>query len=504
MNKMSSVFNEYKELLSVLPRNNIKNSKEFYNKATQYMKEAKEYKDKVLIEINNRAKELEASDEIPDYDAVIKKYKENIKILNEYNDYYEKSSLDIILKNIRKYYKNNIFKVNYDIYLAIKSFKNVGVELTSDDFMFGRENNEYMNTFFKENDINSQVLKEKFDDLYWKSPDFILYICLNFKHLYYKNIKKFKKYYTDEKIKIYDGETMDYVKEFKSFLIKFSGEIHNNPKYIQDMFLTNKLDIKEFSKVKIENLKKDFIIDEYYKDEEVFLELENTLKEYRYLSKYKYIIDEVIKLYKEKTGKNDVKSLMKSIDKKESKINKINRRIAFFKRFRKNSLFTEQYIKINEILKELDIDYDNLESLRFKDAINNKLNDSSTYLDALMLINSYKNSLVNIIKKQDSDYNIIDELNMIEDFLYLPDNSIMNNILLLDDRSIIDVIIDKYKLMNISLEKEKLTDNLDGIIKIVEIINMSIYMFKNNMEYDDILFLVNAKKILESNKESKE
>lgn len=495
---MNNRFAEYKELLSVLPRNNIKNSKVYYEKAIKIREEALEYKEKLLLEINKRVKKIESKEEISNkYEEELKKYKENTRILNEYNSCYEKSYLDIILKNISKYYKNNLYKVNYDIYLALKAFKTVGVELSASDFIFGKEGNEYMMVFFEENDINSDKLKESFNKLYWKSPDFILYICINFKHLYYKNIKKFSKYYSSKKQEIYDGEIDGYIKEYKEKVREKDEYINNNTRLIQENFINEVYDIKDFSDVKISSLKKDLIIDENYKDDENFINLGYTLNEYQNFIKYKYIFDEAIRIFKEKIGKKEVKNSLRKISKKEKKIYKLNRKINFNKKFKKNNTSQKHYIKINELLSELNEDYSFLEDIRFKDTIVTKLSESSTYLDALTIVNSYKNSLVNIIKEKDDDTLTLEKLNEVEDFVYNPYNTIINNVLLLEEKDILEIILDKYKLMNIKIEEDNIKTNLESFIKVIETINIYNSLKSNNIFYEDLLFLVEAKKYKE-------
>lgn len=497
---MRNKIEEYRELLSVLPRNNIKNSKKYYEIAQDIKKEILEYREKLIEEIKIRASDIEYKDlSVNNYEEELKTYKSNIRILNDYNDFYEKSYLDIVLKNISKYYKNNLFKVNYDIYLALKVFKTVGIDLKSDDFIFGRESNEYMKVYFEENDINSVKLKESFDKLYWKSPDFILYICINLKYLYQKNYKVFKKFYTEQRIKLFPERLEVYVNEYKDKQKKYNIFLENNIELIQKKFIDEELDIKYFSANNIEKIKKELIIDPQYiyQEDENFKNLEYTLKEYRNYFKNKYIIEEVIKFYKEKIGKNELNNIIKSINKKEKKIISINKKIAFHTKFRGKGFNPEKYyIKINEILNELTEDYTKLEDLRFKDTLNRVLDDNSSYLDVLNIANSYKNALVNIIKEKEEDTVTIEKLEEIESFIYSPYNTIINNIMILEERNLAEIIIDKYKLMNIKIEEENLNGGLDNFITVIEAINIYNTMKMNNIYYDDLKFLVSAKKIL--------
>ena len=62
-----------------------------------------------------------------------------------------------------------------------------------------------MTTFLEEmkkGDCNSGRVKDLFEQIYWKCPDIIIHIELNFRSLYLKNEKKIDKYYEDAKKQI--------------------------------------------------------------------------------------------------------------------------------------------------------------------------------------------------------------------------------------------------------------------------------------------------------------
>ena len=72
-----------------------------------------------------------------------------------------------------------------------------------------------METFFKEiNDISSDTLKEKFENMYWKCPDLIIHIELNLRHIYINNKKNIDKYYEKQKQNVLNKLNADTTKIF--------------------------------------------------------------------------------------------------------------------------------------------------------------------------------------------------------------------------------------------------------------------------------------------------
>lgn len=115
---------DFKELLNVLPRNNVKNSRVYYKKAVTMKEEASRFKQSLLKEISKRYKQLIITDESEDLISIRDKVldtKKNLYLLNEYNDSYEKSSLDLLLYRIKKFYKNDLNRVNEELYQVLSS-----------------------------------------------------------------------------------------------------------------------------------------------------------------------------------------------------------------------------------------------------------------------------------------------------------------------------------------------------------------------------------------------
>ncbi len=194
---MSKKIEQYKELLQVLPRTNIKNSREYKKKALVMKQEIQEKRDEVIKEIKKRYLEIIINDENKEI-SILKEYLDNsekkLLFLNQYNDPYEKTGLNEILYDLRKFYQNDLSKVNNDIKLILEKFGVVSINFTEKDFNYGKDVEMYMKEFLATEDKDSDKLHEVFDKIYWKCPDLFEYINICFRHLYSKNKKAFEKY----------------------------------------------------------------------------------------------------------------------------------------------------------------------------------------------------------------------------------------------------------------------------------------------------------------------
>ena len=125
-------------------------------------------------------------------------------------------------------------------------------------------------------------------------------------------------------------------------------------------------------------------------------------------------------------------------------------------------------IELNEMYKELDLN-------RMYNKISLNLKDNSTIYDILRLAASSYYYLVTLIIKNQQDIlpeEIESKIEKLEKFLVNPNNNIINNITIQEEKDIGLIIKDKYKLSNFLLEKEDLEkDNLDNLIKTLENIN---------------------------------
>ena len=503
---------DFKELLNVLPRNNIKNSKVYYKKAVLMKEEASRFKDKILKEIDKRYNVLVIKDDNEDLNNIknnILDVKKNLYLIDKYNDSYEKSNLDILLYKIKKFYKNDLNRVNEDIKDVIDKFEQVGINLTSKDFIYGSEVNTYMNDFFNNFD-NPIYLRDAFDKLYWKDPSIIENIYLNFRYLYFTNKKKFDKYYENRLVEYNMTKKDEYLKEYQNDLWNYLLLKESNIKLIQDKFINGDLDIKDYDDAKTDKIESNLVIGEMSDSLRMdsLNKLSYTLYEYKNYLKYKYIIDEIKNIYGAKeSNKNLTKTILKDISKHEGKIVKNGKKITSKGLFGKKKAPDKFNIIIRSEITELKKLYEDYDEAKFKEKIANSLNDESSLLDALKIALSFKINLFNILKlenEEKTDQDMENEIYDIEEFCYYPNITFLSNTSIKEERDISVIILDKYKLMNINITSEALEDtNLDSTINNVNKVVIKNYMKKNNINYDDFSSACEMKKIIDKENSKK-
>ena len=502
--KMSKKIDQYKELLQVLPRTNIKNSREYKKKALVMKQEIQEKKEKDIKEIKKRYLGIIVSEENQEIN-ILKDYldssERNLLYLNKYNTAYEKMNLSEVLYDLRKFYQNDLSKVNNDIKLALEKFNLVSVNLKEKDFNYGEEVETYMKAFFQEEDKNSEKIHEVFDKLYWKCPDLFEYINVCLRHLYSKNKKEFENYCSNQ---VKGLELNQEEERYKSMYASYLQQSSSDIKILQDKFLDGKLDIKEYEDSKVSKLRSSILLKEEENDNQIgnILKLSYSLYEYKNYLEFKEMIENTKKIYQDKNNKNLTKSILKSINKSEKKIKKANKKIRIRKFFFKEKAKTRKfYDRINASLIELKDFYKNYDEAKFKEIVATKLNDESTILDLLKIVSSYEIDFGKLLKLENeeiTDQEIQEKLKRLKEFVLYPHNNIVNNITIIDDKDIVTIILDKYKLMNINLTSEQLEDgNIDSLISLVDKILINSYINGSGQSFEKLNDACDLKKVVD-------
>ena len=502
---MSKKIEQYKEILQVLPRTNIKNSREYRKKALIMKQEIQEKREKVIKEIKKRYLGIIISDENQEIN-ILKDYLDsssrNLIYLNEYNEPFEKINLSEVLYSLRKFYKNDLSKVNNDIKLALEKFSLVSVNLTEKDFNYGEEVETYMKVFFAEENKDSKKLTEEFDKIYWKCPNLFEYISVCFRHLYNANKKLFEKYCSNQ-VKGLDNEKEEerYKNMYASYLEKSSSDI----KILQDKFLDGKLDIKEYDDSKVAKLKSSLLLKEDEDNNQIdnIIKLSHSLYEYKKYLEFKDIIEKVKNIYLDKSNKNLTKSLIKNINKLEKNIYKANKKIRFRKMlFKENAKIDKFNNKINVSLLELKNLYKNYDDSRFKEIVATKLNDNSTLLDLLKIVSSFSIDFGNLLKEENEEIanqEVNDKLKKLKEFILYPYNNIINNTSIMEQKDIVTIVLDKYKMMNINISNEQLEEgSIESLISQVDKIIINYYINKSNQSFEKLNDACDIKKLLDS------
>ena len=174
----------------------------------------------------------------------------------------------------------------------------VGVSINSDDFCYSYYSNLYMKKLLSviSDDNRDDILKDRFDELYWKCPDIISHITLNFKYLYCINKKIFDEYYNNIL-----SENGNLRNNYSELFIERENCIFNSKYLYMNDFINNKLDINDYSSDRIKKAY-GYILNGTPNDDinEDVINLSYSLIEYKNYLRFKYIIDDIKNLYKEK------------------------------------------------------------------------------------------------------------------------------------------------------------------------------------------------------------
>lgn len=515
LDEFVSDVNLKKEILETMPKNNVRDLKAYISKLQENLSIAQEEQTALEDEIKKRYKKIRGpkiSDELKNMMQRLENSEGVLYLLNEMDTSYEKMNLDKALFNLNHYYSKNLEMVNDTILYCIKKFEEVGVKLELKDFNYSEYVKEYLKVFFAEMEkgtINSNKIKNKFDEIYWKCPNLIIHIVLNIKYLYLRKEKEIDKYFKNQKTNLIKNFTAKDIIERTFELSRQVDEyISNSKEIITNKLLDGELNIKDYSEKNITDCYLKFIdeddlnLNNEEKTNETDKSLDkllNSLCEYKMYLESKFIVDDIVKIYNEKEKyKNAYANTLKEINKKEKK------RISLNSKLEKNGLFNKSKDKIrNErdlIIDELTKLHKELEQNKVYNTILEKLDDNSNIKEALMLANSfYRYTFLCICEKfKGIEENDIEEkIQNLEAFINYPYCTIINNIKMTENKEIWMIIKDRYKLLNINIEKEDLElDNIDPLINTIKVIMQAHNIRKNKIDLNKIECGIEFKKIL--------
>ena len=506
-----------KEILDTMPVNNEKNIK-IYNERIDFLKqEYTEKREALLKEIKtrfNKKTEKEVNNEIENLKNQIENYSEIMEIIDEIKSPYQKSGLNKEIYRLSKYYKENLENVNNQIFVCVNIFRNLGIEISAEDFNISDYAKEYMEEFFSEmklGDINSEIIKDKFEKLYWKCPDIIAHIEVILRIIYRNNIDLINKFYEKKKENIIEKYKIDKQNIIEQAEIARKDLINReeiNRDNIINKFLTGKLNERDYTKEKVKSYYTKILNSETYKEieenEEKFTEIaEDTVKflnsvyEYKKFMEYKYILDEVNNIIKNKEKyKNINKESIKNIKEEEAKLKKLNKPSVFGKK-------EKNYQEIDEKIMDLKTKYQDLTKNILYEKIVDNLTDTSTIYDALKIASCFYEFLVECIIKHDNEIEQKDidiTINEFQEFLKFPYFTIINNISFNQEKDIALIIKDRYKLLNFNITKDDLSEiNIDSLLNVLEKIRNNYSIKKVGLNIEEISNICKFNKILNEN-----
>ena len=527
-----------KEVISLMPKKGVKKIREYklklqelidgYSKINESLvKEIKLRYDKIInIQENPKLAELESElTELQNFS-----YESNLKTT------FEKMNLDKLIYDINGYYKKDLKTTNQNILDCIKSFKEAGIEITSEDFNISEYVNEYITVLLQENNANSERVRKKFEDIYWKCSELIYHIYVNIRYLYDQNEKKLEKFYTLRTNEINEQLKSKYkdLKEKRTLLLEEYETLKNrDAKNILIRFQNLTLSINDyqesnFNDIYTKMLKNYEKLGENEKEaaNRNIVKLNSNLLEYKKYLEYKFINDEIISM-KDEIDKQKQNETEKQKDNKKKrtktkpqseiekeKINKLyseviklnneilnkNKNKIFFKALSSMELKNKILQRDNKIM-EIKKTYAILDEIEFKNRIENNIYGFSKISEVLAFGSYNYGVLAKILIKNNNeitDKEIATKIMEIRNFIKQYNFSVINNINIEDKKDIAIIIKDKYELTGLNVTKDDFQeDNLDDLIRRTEIIKNYLDIQKSAITTDEIKFVLNAKEVLE-------
>lgn len=504
-----------KEILSVLPQNNVRNAGKYAEKIRELLSSYKKDKKTVfdfIVQKNKSLSNYRLDENISSFENEKNAILDDYKFVSSISSPYELLELDRVIYNLHKFYNNNLDSVNDNINSALDIFNTVGIALAVKDFNFSPNVQNYMETFITEKcngDYNSLKVKECFEKIYWKSPNVIKHIMLNFKHLYYQKEKEFEKYVSNKKVEIlakYENSIENLENKFIEAFYGYENLVNASSYLLLQKFTSKELLTKDFEEVKIEKLKSD-LLNEVKDNPSIFQKLLHSLEEYHEYLDLKYIVDDLSKMYNEKdTYKDLTKNRMKDILTVIKNIEKLNGKIDSYKNGKLNILFKKDHtadiekttIEIEDALDSIDESFEEYEMDKFKERILT-LNDNSSINDYLRLAISSYVYLLDLHKRNDNKEFNFDELsNNINLFIINPHNSVFRHTSIRELEKIDLVIADKYRLIGMNITSELLDSaSLDGLITNVRNISLYNEIINVGLTINQIDFVCKTNEIIE-------
>ena len=485
IDKIQESINAINENLSILPTETKKNKAEYIK-----------YIDSELNEYNNKLKEIEK--ELEDrYQKYLKKYTSgpsqemsddmdiiSLKYSNGVFDSYERMNLSYYVYEIGHYYKEDLDKVNEIILSFIDSFSKVGINLTISDFNYTDVVNKYMTSLLNKNEDIHAV----FESLYWENPTLINQIELSFRYLYFKYKRKIDKYF-----KKHVPASINVLDKHRELSQSLKNYKHTSIKYISSLILEKKVPLVDVSEKNIKSISTELLLEENDSNYDNLLKLEDTLLEYKDLMHFMYIIEDMKKLFEHKQEyKGIYLNKYKEIQKKEKELFKLN------KKANKNG---ESKLNRNNCIVELYKLYRELDDLKINDTIYNQVSDDTSYYVLLSLVTLDFNYFVKLLKEQKDNITMEDidnNLNKLFKFVYGNELNIVNNISISEDKNIAQIISDRYRLININVNEEKISEEaIDSYLKSLGNLILSYDIAKNNINVEELDYIMYVDKMKE-------
>lgn len=432
---------------------------------------------------------------------------------------------------------SNSFKLNLDYIVAsinddiglddlisiiknfINKFKGFGISLSIDDFKYTMFTEEFMIALFKTEDFN--YIKEIFEKIYFNCPDIKLQLKMNLKFILEKHSKQLCEFVENHRSDLSKNYLVhsDNVIEKYAFSRKELGEaIATDEYYNTKLFLDGEKKVTDYldnSPTREKNYNT-FAINEDYnsldeKDKQYFsssmMGLYVTLNELKKYYNYEFIIKDLLERYKSKdTIKTQYVAKKKEVEKEE------NKRLSIYKEYlracgigflakKSDQKIKDSMLKMNEQIKVINKLSMELDDLEITNNLSNLVSSASIY-DLFMSSLTSFSFLEKSFSNNDSfnGINLEENINEFLRFLYNPNNSILRKINVFTDYNIVDIVADKYKLLNLNVNSEMVnSENIDSTMETVLFINLIQNIEKSNIDIHKISNLCRMSEIINTN-----
>lgn len=412
-------------------------------------------------------------------------------------------------------------KVNTLLKTALDHFQAMKIKVTVQDFDYSMFTRRYMEVFFENMDkVDFQeTMRRTFESIYWECPNLITHLRLNLRHILDKDEKQLENYCKSEWNKFCqeNGTTEDTCLEsYRTTRKQYERKRKSNAYFNLQQFLNGDKEIENFMPSSMRNSKYNQFLPagqefERLSEEqkknfyENMISLSKILEELNDYYIFEQIIQDAIDRYKKKdTFKGVYSTTVKELSKEEKVREKLLAKYdkACKKRFfRGDSKKKTNLIKvqINDQIKKLAELHDRLDDARFNEKLSLSLNDGSTLREVITICDFSYIHLRRFLERQYGNTQQYDIDNLLErffQFCYAPSNTFTKRIHILSDANIPDLICEKYRLLNLQLDKESLTPTtIASTREIVEDILTPYYISEGKLSLEDMKFICEVKKL---------
>lgn len=432
---------------------------------------------------------------------------------------------------------SNSFKLNLDYIVAsinddiglddlisiiknfINKFENFGISLSTDDFKYTMFTEEFMIALFKTEDFN--YIKEIFEKIYFNCPDIKLQLKMNLKNIlekYSKQLNEFVENHRSDLSKNYLVHSDNVIEKY-AFSRKELGEaIATDEYYNTKLFLDGKKKVTDYLENSLTREKNynTFAINEDYNsldenDKQYFFSsmmgFYVTLNELKKYYNYEFIIKDLLERYKSKdTIKTQYAAKKKEVEKEE------NKRLSIYKEYlrasgigflakKSDQKIKDSMLKMNEQIKVINKLSMELDDLEITNNLSNLVSSASIYdlfMSSLTSFSFLEKSFSN--NESFNGISLEENINEFLRFLYNPNNSILRKINVFTDYNIVDIVADKYKLLNLNINSEMVnSENIDSTMETVLFINLIQNIEKSNIDIHKINNLCRMSEIINTN-----